>query len=555
MKLIFQSQLADSSGFGRAARQYYRILKSICATNRWELKVLVVKADVTVMPEHKIWEDSEELKTEEEIKSTALQEGYYYFFHSNLNYAMRQNSIQLLASRSIKTYCITVWESNSIFPNWENFLRSINCRDVIVPSKWNESVFLKNTTDLNIHYIPHYDSNTKKYSNSNFKLLSISQDNQRKNWKNTIKAFYNAFHNEDVEFIIKTNGNLQANKKIQDIEKNKFIQSINEIKSSFPNPKCKIRLIYSIVSEKKMESLYESCTHYFSMTHGEGFGFGILEAKSRGLTIIAPNKGGHIDFCNKDDFLFDAKEEYIDQNNGVFPSQSTWFCSTVLDAAKALVASKDTFETSPISNDFKFDSVIKSFKKIIHANCSRETKACANITNRFVKKNPCCIRHMEDLLIDIVKEMDEHNILYWVDFGTLLGLIRDGGIIPWDNDVDLCIMKEDAHKLELIKESLVDKGYHWDGTTGFGEKHNGLFRINTSSTNLNTADIYYWNEKNGTMIGECFEPDQFTFPFELIEEFVFIDFKGIKIRAPKRYEELLTIRYGDWKKPVRMGYH
>lgn len=554
MKIIFQSQLADSSGFGRAARQYYKILKQISINNKWDFKVIVVKADEDTILEHKIWQEHEEVKNED-IALLASKEDYYYFFHSNLNFAMSQESVRLLSSRSKRTFCITVWEANSLFNHWEKLLNSLYCRDVIVPSRWNERVFSENTTNLNIHYIPHYDENTSRYDNSEYKLLSISQDNGRKNWKKTIQSFYNAFHDKDVEYVIKSNGNLQSSKKFQEYQKNKFINMINEVKSTFTNPKCKIRLIYSVVSDEKIEDLYKNCTHYFSMTHGEGFGFGLLEAKSRGLVIVAPNKGGHIDFCDNKDFLFEAREEYIDVESGVFPKQATWYDSTIFDATNALISSTKTFDSNPVSDSFKFDSVFGSFESIIFSQCTKETKACANITNRFVAKNICCISHMENLLIDIASEMNKHDIPYWVDFGTLLGLVRDGGVIPWDNDVDICILKEDASKLQLIKDSLIKKGYHWDGTTGFGERHEGLLRVNTSKTNLNTADIYYWSENQGVMVGECFKPNQFTFPSELLRDFTYIKFKGVNIRVPKRYKELLKNRYGNWEQPVRMGYH
>jgi len=148
MKVIFQSQLADSSGFGRAARQYYRILKHICLTKGWELKVLNIAVDNIVLPEHKVWEEHEVLKTKEEVNFIVENEEYYFVFHSNLNFASRIKSTYVLSSRAKRNFCITVWESNQIPPHWQEFLESIGCYDIIVPSIWNHDVFKKYIPDF-----------------------------------------------------------------------------------------------------------------------------------------------------------------------------------------------------------------------------------------------------------------------------------------------------------------------------------------------------------------------------------------------------------------------
>jgi lipopolysaccharide cholinephosphotransferase len=55
----------------------------------------------------------------------------------------------------------------------------------------------------------------------------------------------------------------------------------------------------------------------------------------------------------------------------------------------------------------------------------------------------------------LVKEvLDEFGIEFWLDAGTLLGAIRDGEIIEWDNDIDLCMWNDDRKKLFLVLHEL-----------------------------------------------------------------------------------------------------
>lgn len=57
---------------------------------------------------------------------------------------------------------------------------------------------------------------------------------------------------------------------------------------------------------------------------------------------------------------------------------------------------------------------------------------------------------MLDMLSFIDKVCEEHNLTYWMSGGTFLGAVRHGGFIPWDNDTDVCMPREDLLKLEKI---------------------------------------------------------------------------------------------------------
>lgn len=53
---------------------------------------------------------------------------------------------------------------------------------------------------------------------------------------------------------------------------------------------------------------------------------------------------------------------------------------------------------------------------------------------------------------EIAKVLDRNGIRYWAAFGTVLGAVRHGGFIPWDDDFDICLAHEDWKKVWPILE-------------------------------------------------------------------------------------------------------
>lgn len=63
----------------------------------------------------------------------------------------------------------------------------------------------------------------------------------------------------------------------------------------------------------------------------------------------------------------------------------------------------------------------------------------------------------KNVLANIDRVCRENNIEYFIFSGTLLGAVRHGGYIPWDDDVDICMTRDNFNKfLEIAQEKLGD---------------------------------------------------------------------------------------------------
>ena len=65
------------------------------------------------------------------------------------------------------------------------------------------------------------------------------------------------------------------------------------------------------------------------------------------------------------------------------------------------------------------------------------------------------LKEMQQVYLELLKEFDalcrEHDLRYDLAGGSLLGAVRHGGFIPWDDDIDVCMPRPDFRRLLDLK--------------------------------------------------------------------------------------------------------
>lgn len=81
-------------------------------------------------------------------------------------------------------------------------------------------------------------------------------------------------------------------------------------------------------------------------------------------------------------------------------------------------------------------------------------------------------------LMDILHEICEKNgIKYYIVYGTLIGAVRHHGFIPWDDDFDICMTRDDYEKFIDIVNKMNDARYKIASRANTTNYYNGIARF------------------------------------------------------------------------------
>lgn len=160
---------------------------------------------------------------------------------------------------------------------------------------------------------------------------------------------------------------------------------------------------------------------------------------------------------------------------------------------------------------------------------------------------------------DVCELLERVGIEAWLHAGSLLGAVRDGEFIAWDNDLDLCVVADGKFEWPTIENVLQNAGYEkireftCDGRIteeafAFGESHFDIFAMEPIDSNMARLFLYK-RLPNITYDNK----DQISVMY--IDTYIpygkrHINISGWDIPVPENAESLLEKQYGpNWRTP------
>ena len=86
-----------------------------------------------------------------------------------------------------------------------------------------------------------------------------------------------------------------------------------------------------------------------------------------------------------------------------------------------------------------------------------------------------------ELLKKLLEVCEKHHLKIWAEGGTQLGTVREKGFIPWDDDIDMAMPREDYDKLQALAKDEIQAPYFFQ--SGYTDLFpNGMTRLRMDGT-------------------------------------------------------------------------
>lgn len=163
--------------------------------------------------------------------------------------------------------------------------------------------------------------------------------------------------------------------------------------------------------------------------------------------------------------------------------------------------------------------------------------------------------HVNEVFADFDAAMKESGTDYWLTFGTLLGAIREHGIISHDNDLDVGVfVTADFARMEtafarrgIVKTRQIDiYSRRGEGGSVITYGRDGVW-IDLFAGVLNEEDDTvtlndFWDSRVGDGFRLYTKARAVRMPFGGLMGYEFL---GCQVKVPVRYHECLSIHYGE----------
>jgi len=206
--------------------------------------------------------------------------------------------------------------------------------------------------------------------------------------------------------------------------------------------------------------------------------------------------------------------------------------------------------------------------------CGKKTLPCPfNLyLNRLgLNTAPCCREHMTDLCHYVAACLEDIGAVHWIDGGTLLGAVREGGeLLAWEDDIDISVLLDgdttwdslvagiagrcarDGYFVDIFeKKGCLAISYDPPGSWPFRWERNrmrGEIRLDLVAFRHAVSQGRPMLER-GLLKGDMplTESGGYGVPREIVLPTATIDFLGGKIACPNKPEAFLRILYGDYE--------
>ena len=104
------------------------------------------------------------------------------------------------------------------------------------------------------------------------------------------------------------------------------------------------------------------------------------------------------------------------------------------------------------------------------------------------------LREAQLRMLDILKEIDSickaNKISYWLDSGTLLGAVRHGGFIPWDDDLDIGMSRADYIRFINVVNKDLSEDYICQTPKSDSKAENAYIKIRDLNSEIRSENNY-----------------------------------------------------------------